>query len=200
MMAEMSGNIPVASQWYDQAIGLIGNSIGMARQSGIPVTEQVFFAFAQCSFNAARIKTMMGWVPAAANHLAQALEALNQAIAINPGLFQLHSAAGTVMMAQWNLPWAGKAFQRALQLNPQDPWSQYMLNVLHSMRGQAAQSFPAVPQVPAPSSGWAAAAPAPAKHDWVEIFNNGLKALNNVCDIFGKIQSAGDQGPSPYFG
>src|SRR5262249_47338468 len=88
MMAEQMGNFAGAGQGYDQAIQSIGNSMVMANQYGMPVPDNVFFSFAYCHFNAARVKSMAGWAQFAPMHLAQAHEALNRAIAMNPNFGQ----------------------------------------------------------------------------------------------------------------
>ena len=201
MMMEMSGNIPLAGQLYDQALGFIGGSMVYARQSGIFVTDQILFTFGYFQFAAARAKAMMGFAPLAATHLAQSLDALNQAIAVNPNFFQYHAAAGTVLMAQGNVSWAIQAFQRALQLNPLDAWSQWMLASVHTYLGnpalanqyyagacQAAPSLPAMQQImpQAPPPGGQAS---PKQHDWFEIINNALKFGNNLFQSFGNLQS-----------
>lgn len=137
-MAEASGNALFAAQLYDQAIWFIGSSIGQARQYGIPVTGQALFSFAWCSFGAARVKYALGQAPPAFAHLQQALDALNQAIVMNPNVALYHAAAGTVLMAQGNLPVAEQAFTRAVQLNPADAQAQWMLSAVHRMQGNTA--------------------------------------------------------------
>src|ERR1035437_4143719 len=93
-MAEQMGNVFAACQLYDQAIGLIANTIGMATQYGIPVTDNVFFSVAYYHFNAARLKAAAGWPQAVPAHLNFALQAVSQAIAINPNVYLYHSGAG----------------------------------------------------------------------------------------------------------
>jgi tetratricopeptide (TPR) repeat protein len=84
---------------------------------------------------------------------------LNQAIALNPQVGQYHVDVGTVLMALGNLPEAQRAFLTALQINPSDPWAQYMLALLNSAGGNMAaanqyyaavrQMAPNLPQMPA---------------------------------------------------
>ncbi len=118
---------------------VLGGSMQAAQQYFIPTPESIYYSFAYLNFQAARVQMRMGFAPGAPNHLAQALWALNQAIAINPNYFQYHASAGTVLAAQGNLWWADQAFQRALQLNPNDQWSQYMLSSIRQSQGNYAQ-------------------------------------------------------------
>lgn len=207
MMAEQTGNLMAAGQCYDQAIATIANTMNMASQSGIPILDNVFFSFSVCHFNAARVKAVAGWPQAAPMHLGQALQALNQAIAINPNFFQYHSAAGVVLLAQGNIGEALKAFQRAVQLNPSDSWSQWMLASLYSAQGNtiasnqyyaaATQVQPNLPspqqfmqQYQAPPMRQGGGTSNQGSHDWFEIINNALKFGNSVAGFF---QQGGDQ-------
>src|ERR1017187_2952100 len=106
MMMEASGNGPAAAQLYEQAIAVLGNSMMVARQSGVFVPDSILYTFAYSHFSAARVEAAMSW-PLAPAHLAIALDALNQAIAVNPSVFQYHALAGAVLAAQGNLLWAG---------------------------------------------------------------------------------------------
>lgn len=110
MMAEQMGNLPAAATCFDQAIALIGNTIAMATQSGIPVLDNVYFCYAFCSFNAARVKAALGMPQAAPLHLGQAFQAMEQALAMNPGFFAYHSAFAVVLLAQGNVPAAVQEF------------------------------------------------------------------------------------------
>jgi tetratricopeptide (TPR) repeat protein len=140
MMSEQMGNLPAAAQCYDQAVQMIGNSMVMANQYGMPVPDNVFFSFAYCHFNAARVKATAGWTQFAPMHLAQAHEALNRAIAMNPNFGQYHAAAGVLLLAEGNVAMAAQAFQHAVQLNPMDSWSQWMLSSLYSLQGNTGAS------------------------------------------------------------
>jgi tetratricopeptide (TPR) repeat protein len=212
MLAEQMGNLSVASQCYDQAIAMIGTSMNTAGQSGIPIHDNVFFSFSFCHFNAARVKAAAGWPQAAPSHLGQALQAVNQAIVINPNFFQYHSAAGAVLLAQGNVADATRAFQHAIQLNPMDGWSQWMLASLYSAQGNtvaSSQYYAAATQVqpnlPSPQQFMEQyqTPPAPAgagpqkqsQHDWFEIINNALKFGNNVAGLF---QQGGDQSQAQW--
>jgi tetratricopeptide (TPR) repeat protein len=219
MMAEQMGNLPGAAQAYDQAIAGIGNSMSQARQCGVPVTDSVLFSYAYCHFNAARIKSMAGWSQFAPMHLGQAHQALAQAIAINPGCPQYHSAAGVLLLAEGNVTGAVQSFQRAVQMNPMDSWSQWMLSSLYSMQGNvmasnqsyavAAQYNPALPSPqqfvqqyqtappPMPGSGGAGGGSGrdsgkATQHDWIEMINNALKLGNSITGLFQ--QGSGQQG------
>ncbi len=203
-MAEQMGNVFAACQFYDQAIGLIANSAGMANQYGIPVTDNVFFSLAYCHFNAARLKAAAGWPQAVPAHLNLALQAVNQAMAINPNVFFYHSGAALILLAMSNLPAAVMEFQRAVQLNPADSWSQWMLSSLYTAQGNtmaanqyynaAASAQPNLPppqqfmqqqQSQQPSQG--------EKHDWFGLINSALKFGNSLMGMLDK----GGQGQSP---
>jgi|SRR5271166_214695 len=205
MAEQMMGNLPVAAQGYDQAIAMIAGSMGTAAQSGVPVPDSVFFALACSHFNAARVKAALGWLQFAPMHLAEAHQALNRAIAINPNFFQYHSAAGTVLLAEGNAALATQAFLRAVQLNPMDSWSQWMLSSLYSLQGNpgvaqqyyaaAAQIQPNLPppqqtlaqqQVPSGDNSGKA-----SQKDWLALINNGLTLANT---IFGSSSQAGGLG------
>jgi tetratricopeptide (TPR) repeat protein len=210
MMAEQMGNLAGAAQGFDQAIAIIGNSMGMAGQYGVQVTDSVLFSYAICHFNAARVKTMAGWSQFAPMHLSQAHQALSQAIAINPGFFQYHSAAGVLLLAEGNVAGAMQSFQRAVQLNPMDSWSQWMLASLYQVQGNAMASNqyyaaasriqPGLPPPqqfvqqhqsgpPAlPGSGGSGKA---SQHDWVEMATTALKFGNS---FLGMLQGSGGGG------
>ena len=158
MVAESTGNVPMAIQLYDQSIAWIWGSIVQARQLGLFVPAHIPFALAVSHFAAARMKFAAGWLPASSAHLGAAIEALNQAITINPGVAQFHALAGNILAIQGNWPWAEQALQRAVQLNPNDAWSQWMLAWIHSAQGNmvaanqyygsAVQGNPGMPGLP----------------------------------------------------
>ncbi len=194
MFAEMQGNYLGAAQSYDQAIAWIFQSITTAQQSGVFVPDYIHFTFAFAHSSAARVKSMLGWMPIAWNHLNQSLAALNQAIAINPNVVQYYVAAGTILMTQGNLPEAERAFHTALQMNPNEPSSQYMLAVLNAARGNIAaannyyaavqQVSPNIPRIPiTPPS----ATPGQGT-DWINTVNNACTLLNNVFKTMGNFQ------------
>jgi tetratricopeptide (TPR) repeat protein len=211
MMMEASGNGPAAAQLYEQAIAVLGNSMMVARQSGVFVTDSILYTFAYSHFSAARVEAAMGW-PLAPAHLAIALDALNQAIAVNPSVFQYHALAGAVLAAQGNLPWAEQAFTRALQLNPADVWSSYMLSALYSAQGNVAmagQHFATVQQVvpnlPSPQQFLSQPAapgmgtgPEHDQPDWLkktsqilDILKTSTEVVNNMSGWFGGSSGAG---------
>jgi tetratricopeptide (TPR) repeat protein len=136
---EAGGNLLQAAQTLEQAAALIGASMQTAQMWFMPVPESIYFAIGSASFQAARVQTRLGFAQLAFPHLAQSLWAFNQAIAINPTYFGYHAWAGTVLAAQGNLWWADQALQRALQLNPQDQWSTYMLSSIRQSQGHVAQ-------------------------------------------------------------
>jgi tetratricopeptide (TPR) repeat protein len=194
MFAEMQGNFAGAAQSYDQAIVWIYQSMTTAQQSGVYVPDHIHFTFAFAHFSAARAKGLLGWAPMAWTHLNQSLAALNQAVAINPNVVQYHVAAGTVLMTLGNLPEAERAFNVALQMSPSEPWSQYMLAVLNSARGnmaaanyyyaavqQVAPNIPRMPVIP-PS-----ATPGQGT-DWINTVNNAFTLLNNAFKTIGNFQ------------
>jgi tetratricopeptide (TPR) repeat protein len=213
MLAEQMGNLAGAVQCYDQAIATIANSMGMAGQYGVPVTDSVFFTFGVCHFNAARVKSMAGWSQMAPMHLAQAHEALRRAIDLNPNFFQYYSAAGVLLLAEGNVGGAMQSFQRAVQLNPMDSWSQWMLSSLYQVQGNAAaanQYYAAASQIqpglpppqqfvqqhqsgppPMPGSGGSGNSGRATQHDWVEMANNALKVTNSVIGLFQQTSSGG---------
>lgn len=204
VMAEQMGNGVNASQFYDQAIGVIANTVGTANQYGVPITDNVFFGLAFCHFNAARLKAAMGWPQAVPQHLNIALQAINQALAMNPNFFAYHSAAGLILLAMSNVPAAVQEFQRAVQLNPADAWSQWMLSSLYTSQGNtmaanqhyaaAASAQPSLPQpqqfvplyqgAPSHSGGQQQG----GKHDWFGLIDNALKLGNS---LMGMMQQGG---------
>jgi len=197
-MAEQMGNGVGASQLYDQASGVIANAVGMANQHGVPIFDNVFFSLACCHFNAARLKAAMGLPQAAPQHLNTALQAINQALAINPNFFAYHSAAGLILLAMSNVPAAVRAFQRAVQLNPADAWSQWMLSSLFTVQGNtvaanqyyaaAASIQPGLPQPQQGASFQSGGQQQGGKRDWFELIVNALKLTNSVM---GTMQQCG---------
>ncbi len=205
IMAEQMGNGVGASQFYDQASGVIGNTVGMANQYGLPISDNVFFSLAFCNFNAARLKAAMGWPQAVPQHLNTALQAINQAQARNPNFFAYHSAAGLILLAMSNVPAAVQEFQRAVQLNPADAWSQWMLSSLYAAQGKtmaanqyyaaAASAQPGLPQpqqfVPPYQQGaqsYPGGQQQGGKHDWFGLIDNALKLGNS---LMGMMQQGG---------
>jgi tetratricopeptide (TPR) repeat protein len=196
MMMEASGNGPAAAQLYEQAIAVLGNSMTMARQWGVFIPDDIFFTFAYSHFSAARVEAALGW-PQAPAHLALALDALNQAIAVNPNVFQYHAVAGAVLTAQGNLAWAVQAFTRALELNPADVWSRYMLSALYSMQGNVAmagQHFAAVQQaapnlpspqqfLPQPAAPGMAPGPAQGQTNWLDTTVKVVGVLKTITEV-----------------
>ena len=204
MMAEQMGNLPAAAPCYDQAIALIGNAIAMASQSGIPVLDNVYFSYAFCNFNAARVKAALGMPQAAPLHLSHAYQAMQQALAMNPGFFAYHSAFAVVLLAQGNVAAAVQEFQRAVQLNPADGFSQWMLSSLYTSQGntamanqyyaaaqQAQPNLPPPQQYVQPAAAPAGGGSSQSKHDWFELISNGLKLANSIAGAF---QSGGGGG------
>ncbi len=203
MAYEASGNVAAAAQLYEQSAATIGSSILMAQQAGVPITDQVFFVCACAHFHAARLRSISCWTPAITNHLLQAQGAIGQAIAVNPGFFQYHSAAGMIEIAMSNAVGALAAFQRALQLNPVDAWSQYMLGILYAAQGNAATgnhyyhaAARTVPDLPPPQqlisqfanprfgSGRGGG---PARMDWNQFFQTigeVAKCVNTIGGLF----------------
>jgi tetratricopeptide (TPR) repeat protein len=212
MAAEQMGNILGAAQCFDQAIATIANSMAMAGQHGIPVTDSVLFSYAICHFNAARVKSMTGFAQFAPMHLAQAHEALRRAIDLNPGCFQYYSAAGVLLLAEGNVAGAMQSLQRAVQLNPMDSWSQWMLASLYQVQGNAmasnqyyAAAAQIQPNLPPPQqfvqqhqgppgmqgSGRSDNSGKASQHDWVEMANNAFKLGNSFVGLF---QGGGEGG------
>ena len=204
ILAETAGNLPAAAQLYDQILAWIQQSMVTAQQSGVSVPDNVLFALSYTNFSAARAKNLLGWAPMASTHLNHALGDLNQAIAINPGAVQYHVAAGTVLMTMGNMPEAERAFMTALQLSPNEPYSQYMLAFLHSASGNtpAANQYYAAAQQRAPNLPQMLAMPQPGtapgmqgapatgqkRTDWMNTVNNVCSTLNNVFKTAGNFQ------------
>jgi tetratricopeptide (TPR) repeat protein len=128
---EVQGNLPGATQLLANASAQLDNIITTAQQYRMPVLEGVFFTAAYLHYNAARLALMTGWLQNAPMHLYYAECALNQAIQINPNFAPYHASAGMVEIARQNVPEAIRAFTRAVQLNPMDAFSQYMLSALN---------------------------------------------------------------------
>lgn len=190
--AEMQGNYFVAAQNYDQSIWWIYQSMAMAQHYGVQIPHHIYYAYAFVHFSAARAKSLLGQAPVAFSHLNNSIAALNQAISINPNIIQYHIAAGTVLMTLGNFPEAERAFNAALQMNPSEPWSQYMLAVLNSMRGNinAANSYFAaiqrnfpgsqIPNIPSTTI--------TGQGNWLDTFNKIVTLLNNAFNLWGNIQ------------
>jgi len=139
-------------------------------------------------------------------------QALGQAISINPNFFQYHSAAGTALLAEGKVATAAQSFQRAIQLNPLDSWSQWMLASLCTFQGnaQAAPNYYAAaiqmqPTLPSPqqflqqAQNWRAPAEATdhgdkaSQKDWLELISKGLTLANTLAGFFP--QGGGGGGP-----
>lgn len=138
LVLEMSGNVQSACQFYDQAAAMLTNCVSAAQQYMVPVSDQGWFSVAWCHFNAARTKTMLGWGMAAPAHLSQAQVALNNAITINPYCGPYYSALGILLAASGQAGPAIQAFAQAVNLNPADAFSQYMLALLNQAQGNYA--------------------------------------------------------------
>ena len=210
MMAEQMGNLPAAIPCYDQAIALIGNAIAIATQSGIPVLDNVYFSYAFCSFNAARVKAALGMPQASPVHLGQAFQAMQQALAMNPSFFAYHSAFAVVLLAQGNVAGAIQEFQRAVQLNPTDGFSQWMLSLLYTSMGntavaiqyyaaaqQAQPNLPPPQQYLHPAVAAAGGGSSQSKHDWFELIGNGLKLANSIVGAFQSSSGGGGSSQTP---
>jgi tetratricopeptide (TPR) repeat protein len=190
-MIETRGNPMGAAQSFDQAIGLVGNAVNAASQLGLPMTDQTFFGLGWCCFHGARLKAAFGQTQVAAKYLAQAHQALAQAIAFNPGYFGYHSAMGTVLLAEENATMAAQSFLRAVQLNPMDAFSQWMLSSLHSAQGDAAganyyynAAVGQQPSLPPPQAPKRSPSGKASQKEWFELMNNGMKLLSGALDAF----------------
>jgi hypothetical protein len=104
LFAEQAGNWPLAAQSYDQSIAIIGNAMFVARQSGIPILDNVYASLAVCHFQAARAKAAAGWAQLVPAHLTAASQAINQAIILRPDVPQYRAAAAIVHSAQIQQP------------------------------------------------------------------------------------------------
>jgi len=197
MQAEQFGNAVAAAQLYDQASTCIQQCMFMAQQSGVPVPENVHFTAALANFNSFRIKSVLGWGPMAWASLNQALMAINQAIILNPNQFQYHAFAGTTLLAMGDLPEAERALTSAQRLNPADPWTQYMLAFLYSLRGktsvanqiyaplqQMAPNLPPIPSVSPPTGG-----STQAGTNWTKTVGDIAEMLTKVFGAIGGFQS-----------
>jgi len=112
-------------------------------------------------------------------------------------------------MTMGNLPEAERAFKTALQLNPSEPYSQYMLGFISSACGNTAVAnqhyaaaqlmAPNLPQMPVPpqpgSPPGMQGAPATAQRrpDWMKTANNVCSTLNSVCSTLNNVfKTVGD--------
>lgn len=204
MLAETQGNNFGAAQWYNQAILQVQGAMASAQQFGVFIPDQIYYTLAYAGYSAARANSQLGNWPEFWRHCNGALWALNAALAINPNQVMYHVAAGSVLLAQGNLPEAERALSTALRLNPQEPWAQYMLAVLNSARGNATaaeiyytaarQTAPGLPQVPVtiPGSypGMSTASPAgPATNDWGNTIISTCKVLESVFQTIGSFNT-----------
>ena len=190
-MIETMGNPMGAAQTFDQAIGLVAGAINAAAQMGLPMTDQTFFGLGWCSFQGARLKAAFGQTQVAAQYIAQAHQAIAQAIAVNPGFFGYHSAMGTVLLVEGNAAMAAQSFLRAVQLNPMDAFSQWMLSSLHSAQGDAAgasyyynAAVGQQPSLPPPQAPKRSASGKASQKDWFEVINNVAKLASGALDAF----------------
>lgn len=101
--AEQLGNWPAAAQCYDQSIAMIGQTMAVAAQYGMPILDNVYASLAVSHFQAARAKAASGWAQFAPAHLAAAAQAINQAVAMRPDVPQYQAAASIVQAAQAGL-------------------------------------------------------------------------------------------------
>jgi tetratricopeptide (TPR) repeat protein len=209
MTWEASGNVMGAAQLYDQAIAVVANSVGQAAQYGVLVPDHVHFTLAVIHYNAARVKIAMGWQAPALAHLNASLLCLNQAIGMNPNMFQYHNAAGNVLLMLGNLPEAERAFYQAISINPMDQSSRWMLNFVQAAQGrgpgpggydeQAQQATPGLPPVMQAMEQVGMSFPSQGgqqpqrSEDWMSKLNNVLGLVdkaattgNNVMDFFQK--------------
>jgi tetratricopeptide (TPR) repeat protein len=139
MLAEHAGNAWGAAQCYDQAVALIEQSMWQARSWSQWIPDDVFATQAQAHAGAARVKQALGQGPAVWLHLQQALGALNQAIALNPGVAAYHAGAGALLLTMGQVAEAQRAFATAAHLGGGNP-------MLQSALGQ----LQAKPQAPVP--------------------------------------------------
>ncbi|MEM8719779.1 MAG: hypothetical protein AAGE84_10780 [Cyanobacteria bacterium P01_G01_bin.39] len=138
IQAEAWQNFPAAADLYDQAITQINYSINLAIQSGQFVPDYPYYASSFSYFRAALVKAALNFREVAQSYLTYALNLINQAIARNPNFFQYHSLAGEILLTQGNTIEAERAFLFAIQLNPMDARSNWMLGFLYSTRQQTA--------------------------------------------------------------
>jgi tetratricopeptide (TPR) repeat protein len=205
MMVEASGNVGAAAQYYDQSASILSSCIATAQQCQVPIDAQGWFSLSWCHFNAARVKSMLGWGAAAPAHLMQAHSALNAAIAMNPMFAPYHSAMGVLLATEGQAATAVQAFSRALQLNPGDGFSQYMLAVLNQAQGNvtagnqyyaAAQQF--APGLPPPQQAVQQHSDGQKGFDWNGLVSTAgelFKAVSSVSNLFASPQGASENSP-----
>ena len=206
MLAEQQGNLMGAAQMYDQAAGVIRQSIANAQSWNVFVPDGVHAALAEACACEARVLNAVGNGAMAWQCLNLALAELNQAIALNPGAAPYHLGAGTLLMSMGNLPEAERAFSTAAQLAPQDPTAQSMVMTVRSLRGAVGapmsvpQAMPATPFAPVGTGAPAPGAQPQGGANWAntikdvcgaldavfKTMNNGMTTFDNAQNYFGE--------------
>jgi tetratricopeptide (TPR) repeat protein len=138
MAFEQVGNLLAAASNWEQATTSLNGAMMQANQWMVPIPEMVYFTMGTYHYHAARVKAMMGRADQVGWHLATALECAHRALALNPSWGPYHSFAGTVLLCQGNYGGAIWELQQAVQLNPLDGWSQWMLASVYQAMGNAA--------------------------------------------------------------
>jgi tetratricopeptide (TPR) repeat protein len=140
--AESGGYGQPALQMYDNAVQNILYSMQLASQAGCMIPDHIFYTLSWAYFQGARLRLTFG-DQMAISYFAYALQAINQALAINPTQFQHHALAGSILMMQGDINNAEVAFSHARNLNPMDGYSNWMLAYINQMRGSQtnAQSY-----------------------------------------------------------
>ncbi|MGE3540858.1 MAG: hypothetical protein AB7N91_25910 [Candidatus Tectimicrobiota bacterium] len=197
IMSEQMGNLLWAGQCYENALACMEHAMGIARQYDLQVGDNRLFHYAFCHFNAARVKAAAGWRHETSPHLTQALQALQQAIVLNPHAGDYHAGIGAVFLAQENVRQAIPAFKQAVRLNPRDAWSHWILAAISMVQGNflaakqyyttAARLQPHLPSpwqympqhAEAPKRPEHGVASLPRPRDWFALIVNGLKLVNN---------------------
>ncbi|MEL6930942.1 MAG: hypothetical protein AAFO95_20300, partial [Cyanobacteria bacterium J06600_6] len=123
-------------------------------------------------FHGATVHTVLGLNSVTYNYLSYSLTCLNEAIRLNPNMFHYYSLAGEVLLAQGDLLEAEAAFTLALQKNPVDARSNWMLSFIYSTKQQTLQAnqyyinanqiYSNVPAVPITSSN-------PSSSNWLTV-------------------------------
>ncbi len=178
-------------------------SMNSAMQCGVFIPDAIHFELGYAHMSSARVKAIMGWLPAAQQHLFQALGSVNQAIAINPRMPNYHVLAGVILANQGNLREAERAFGAALTINPSDGYARFMLANVHAALGnaqtaqghfaQVQQAYPGMQ--PMPMSGPAATAQSGSDWmktagDWMSLADKAFKTLASYQDMAAKFDAS----------
>jgi hypothetical protein len=154
VMAEQSGMLPMALMGWEQVNATLGGVVMQARQSMIPLSDQVHYGLSVAEYHTARLKFMLGRGMESPAHLGIALQAIQAALMQNPGCAPYHAFAGGLLACVGNLPGAAQELSAALQMNPADGAAQAMLSAVTAQMGMMAPAMsPVMPLQPVGGAG-----------------------------------------------